>query len=921
MPTNLPKEAVSTDKTHRTIGGLLLLFVLSALLLLGMQGITLYDRFARSAEVGLDNRVWLFAQLEVEAKNFSLAMLEGMAEGGGEPLDPALEASIRSSFDIYYSRTKTVLAVARDSFQDPVLLDRFELLSAKSKGYAERLDAVPRLSAADLPALHAAFSMDLTDIRRVANSAMLDSITIAESTRETRRRIIGQLQLLLGLVIVLMVASVRQAMKVSRSVGHHAAETAKVAARLRRTLNTSLDAVLIVDAAGRITEHNAALRSILGNPSSGTITGRQAVDFLARKDRKAVLNLVAELRSSAPLDTTETGTARRINVNLRLEDGTLRPVELSCAVDQSRPGRFSFIVFIRDRSQEVAAADVLRDARDQARLDAKAKERFLSVLSHEMRTPLHGVITALELVRLTELKADQQGYVQTAASCARSAMTQIVDVLALTRNGYLGDPDEPFVPAVLVQSIVSEIMPLALDRGNLMACHVSGDARSDAILAKHRSFKLAARNLISNAVKYTSRGRIDIRLVAQTLDTGAISVELSVNDTGLGIDPRDHARIFDEFAMVAEKGADENTGFGLGLAIAKSSVERLNGQIGVDSQPGRGSTFYFAFEAPKAAPTEPTPVPVAPDQSETATLDRPKQVLIVDDNPVNRTLLCEMVKRLGHGAHLAQDGKTAVKLASERPFDLILMDLSMPGMNGFDTARLIRSEGRNGATRIVALSARDMVECADDLRDAGIDDAFQKPIGISQLHRLMTEVAPQVGVAPPSSAVPVLDGFQDVRDLLGAEMTSRLERAMLQDATLAIQALCAAVPNLTHASDLGDLAHRASGSAAVLGAARLAEVWRSVETSVTSNNQQALCKLAEQAPVVYGETVSALQRHSLPGAEHSSAQGSDPGESRPSPDRVRPDPGITPGTCPPPDMPHRPDPRSKKYRVPRAGPG
>lgn len=88
MPTNLPKEAVSTDKTHRTIGGLLLLFVLSALLLLGMQGITLYDRFARSAEVGLDNRVWLFAQLEVEAKNFSLAMLEGMAEGGGRTARP-----------------------------------------------------------------------------------------------------------------------------------------------------------------------------------------------------------------------------------------------------------------------------------------------------------------------------------------------------------------------------------------------------------------------------------------------------------------------------------------------------------------------------------------------------------------------------------------------------------------------------------------------------------------------------------------------------------------------------------------------------------------------------------------------------------------------------------------------------------------
>lgn len=901
MPTSLPAEPTTAHKTHRKIGGSLILFILSAILLLGVQGITLYDRFARSTEVGLDNQVWLFAQLEVEAKNFSLALLEGMVAAGQQALDPAVERSIRSSFDIYYSRTRTVSAVANGIFVDPAVLERFQRLIASSQAIANRLDARPTLSVADLRALHADFSMDMPNIRKVANSALLDSIFIAESTRETRHWIVGQLQLLLGLVILLMVASVRQAMKVSRSVGHHAAETAKVAARLRRTLNASLDAVLIVDAAGKITEHNSALRTILGNPSSETIIGQTAVDFLAHEDRKAVLKLVAELRSTAPLATTEIGTARRINVNLLLAGGALRPVELSCAVDQSRARCFTFIVCIRDRSQEVAAADVLRNARDQARLDAKAKERFLSVLSHEMRTPLHGVITSLELVRMTELKADEQGFLQTAAACARSALTQIDDVLALTRNGYLGDPDEPFVPMVLIDEIVSEIMPLALERGNSIACDVSGDAKADAILAKHRSFKLTVRNLISNAVKYTSNGRIDVSLVARTKDDGAISVEVSVKDTGLGIDPQDHARIFDEFAMVAEQGADRKTGFGLGLAIAKSSVERLNGHIGIDSSPGLGSTFHFAFNAPKA-PQKPTlPVPDSLGQDEPDPFGQPLQIMIVDDNPVNRALLCEMIKRLGHVAHVAQDGTTAFTLACERPYDLILMDISMPGLNGFDAARIIRSDSQNRATRIVALSARDLVECADDLRDAGIDGAFQKPIGMSQLHRLLTEVAPQSEVPPPSSAVPVLDGFQDVRDLLGAEMTSRLEGAMLQDATLAIQALCAAVPDLTRASDLGDLAHRASGSAAVLGAARLAELWRSVETSVTSNDQQALCKLAAKAPVVYGETVAALQRHSLPGAEHPSAQDSDPGESRPSPDtvkpdRVRPDPGMTPGT-------------------------
>lgn len=863
MPSSELKETIAQDKMNRRIGVSLILFILSAILLLGVQGLTLYDRFARSNEVGLDNRVWLFAQLEVEAKNFSLALLEGMVSDHSKAIRPDMDAAIRSTFDIYYSRTRTAAAVAHDAFVDPKVFEKFQRLIGTSQTMAAMLDARPNLTVADLVSFYVAFKVELPNIRQVANAALVDSVRMAEENRETRHLIVGQLQLLLGLVILLMVASVRQAMKVSRSVGHFAAETSKVAARLGRTLNASLDAVVLVDSDGRIAEHNSALHTILGARASETICGQQAIRYLSAEHRKAVLKLVAGLRANAPLATTEIGTAQRINVNLILADGRKVPVALSCAVDQSHDGRATFIVFIRDRSQEVAAANVLREARDQARLDAKAKERFLSVLSHEMRTPLHGVITSLELIRSTDLNADDQGFVLTATSCAKSALVQIDDVLALTRYGYLGDADEPFVPARLMDDIVSEITPLALERANRISLDIAGDAQHDAILSKHRSFKLAVRNLLSNAVKYTRNGTIEVFLNARTEDPGLVAVDVTVKDTGLGIDPADHARIFDEFAMVAERGADQKTGFGLGLAIAKSSVDRLKGQIGLESLPGEGSTFHFTFEAPKAPQPLAAPVVKEPPLELVNRLTKSKQFLVVDDNPVNRALMCEMLKRLGHAAHVAPDGASAVNLAYERTYDIILMDLSMPGMSGFEAARIIRTVSHNKATRIIALTAHDLVECADELQTAGIFEAFQKPISLSQLRSVIAQDTPVHDKASARHDLPLLDNFQEVLGLLGQEMTRKLAETMLNDTVIAMEALSLALSTGSFGKNVGELAHRAGGAASMLGAARLGEHWRAVEAALTADNRARLGSLADDIKETHQLTLSAIQKHAI----------------------------------------------------------
>ena len=858
------KDAFSPPESNWAVGGSLILFILSALLLLGVQGITLYDRFARTSEVGLDNHVWIFSQLEVEAKNFSIALLEGMmAEGEGQP-DADHERRIRMAFDIYYSRTHTATSVARDAFEDARVRSRFELLVQSSQKLANQMDAKPRLTMQDIAALHDSFDADLPFIRKVANAAMLDAISSAEAGREARHWILGQLQLVMGLVIVLMVLSVRQAMKVTRSVSHHAAETAKVVSRLSRTLNASLDAVVIVNDDGKIKEYNSALLNILKMQPGDVIAGLDVMDLIAKEDRKEVGELIATLRLDGPANAADIGTAQRINAHIYDANGLLCPVELSCAVDHSFDGRFSYIVFIRDRSQEVAAANVLRDARDRARMDAKAKERFLSVLSHEMRTPLHGVITSLELVQLGEVKASEQGFLQTASACAKSALTQIDDVLALTRNGYLGDADEPFLPAKLIDEIVGEIVPLALERGNTINVVLQGDAKASLIKSKSRSFQLTVRNLVSNAVKYTSNGDIDVTLTAQRVATGLISVEVAIKDTGIGIRPVDQSRIFEEFAMVGDSPAGKVSGFGLGLSIAKSSVERLQGRIGVESELGKGSRFFFSFEAPATDMPAPAPKLDVLILSSAPKAASPLNILIVDDNPVNRALMSEMVRRLGHNPEMAMDGTIALTMAREKLYDIILMDLSMPGLSGFDSARLIRRESANTESRIYALTARDLTECRDEVRQSGMEGAYQKPISMVQLRDLIDQTGPATPDLASLGSYQVLENFRDVLSLMGNEMTRKLANAMMQDT---VEAQKAQVKVGVSVKAKIELAHRAGGSAAVLGAVRLAEAWRNVETALRAHDKRGHERLMAAIPKYFEQTRTALTGENVLGPE------------------------------------------------------
>lgn len=863
--SNLTGTAEKTAASPPTVpasrvGGSLILFILSALLLTGGLGMTMLDRFSKSADVGLDSGVWLFAQVEVDAKTFALTVLSATQDKPGTDL--INDSAIRRTFDIFYSRIETASNAAKDLFPATTALAEINELQTASANLAMRLDATPTFTADFGRRMYEQFSGLLPKARKIANAAMIEAVTTRENERATRQWIMKRFLALMGIVVVLMTASVWQAMRILRAISSHAAESANTTKQLLRTFNASLDAVVGIDFDGLITHHNDALRRMLGIAPGIQIAGTNIHTFLLPEERASLDVFVDALIAESALASPNLAPARQIDLSFRTVSGKIIPVEMSCAADQEADGRFSYIVFIRDRSREVEAADELRKSRDLARQDAKAKERFLSVLSHEMRTPLHGVMASLELINDTHLNRSEKEFLSTAQACAKTALTQVDDVLALTRNGHLGDITEPFSPETLIDEIVGEMFPLALEKQNLVTFQTEGLAKGAALLGKPRSFKLSVRNLISNAIKYTEHGRIDICLAMHRLESGMALARVSVQDTGIGICPADQAHIFEEFAVVAEKDVEKHSGFGLGLAIAKSSVERMQGHISVTSEMGKGSCFAFEFQAEFVAP-EVIPQP-APKGPQVAAVDpaAARHVLIVDDNPVNRALLSEMVSRLGHIAEVATDGTTAVNLALIKSYDLILMDLSMPGISGFEAAQAIRSEGCNMRTHITALTARDLAECQDQITASGMQSAAQKPISMKALQDLLTQTG-DTPAAPAAgkewSNLPLLEGFSEVEFLMGRKMLKNIAAAMIAESQAALAQIEAQEWKEGQMAQFIETVHRASGSAAILGARRLAEVWRDIETAACKGTTNQLEALAALAPEVFAATVEVVQ--------------------------------------------------------------
>ncbi len=366
------------------------------------------------------------------------------------------------------------------------------------------------------------------------------------------------------------------------------------------------------------------------------------------------------------------------------------------------------------------------------------KTRMISVLSHEMRTPLNGVFGATELLQCTDLTNQQSRYVEIISSSSQTLKEHVNDVLDVGRleSGSIHLNRSTFDIDSLLNEIIAENEPTLLKQGNTVVLQTP-DNHPLVVETDLKLIRNIATNLIGNATKFTTGGKVEIILKL----TSENELELRVSDNGPGIAKEDFEKIFDPFITLSSNYRRAVDGTGLGLSIVASATKIIGGEYGVESKIGKGSTFWVRFPVLVHAQSPAEQGEIIDLKSYTQdNASGSRRVLIVDDNDINCAVLGEMVKKLGHHVSVANGGKETLNIAMHQPFDLIMLDISMPDLDGIQVAKMLRkNEGCNQSTKIVAQTAHASAEDYDRFLKAGMQDVVIKPIKLKDVKRVICE--------------------------------------------------------------------------------------------------------------------------------------------------------------------------------------
>jgi len=484
---------------------------------------------------------------------------------------------------------------------------------------------------------------------------------------------------------------------------------------------------------------------------------------------------------------------RTFETRHRTKDGSEIPVEFTAAFF-TFGGQELLCASARDITLRKKILGELSDARDAALESVQLKSRFLANMSHEIRTPMNGVIGMAELLLHTNLNRDQRDYVDTIRSSADSLLNLINDILDSSKieSGMFNFETLEFDLAEIVEGTLDIVGGGARSKGLELACHFHDEVprylRGDA-----GRLRQVLVNILGNAVKFTAEGEV-VLTVSLLQETGtAASLRFEVKDTGIGIAEDFRQRVFEPFVQADGSDTRKYGGTGLGLSICRQIIEVQGGEIGVESEPGKGSTFWFQLAFGKNA---------VPPRQVAGGIDCPKdlRVLVVDDNATNRKILQLQLSNLQMRSSGRSSGFEALELLRREnsgpdPFRLAIIDMQMPGMDGLSVARLIKSDPAISPTRLIILSSLGDQFSDDELAAAGVEGHLAKPIKQGRLHEALRALfhhplspPPQAPAAVLQSAEPKIAPALPLRILLAEDNPVNQKVALLQLKNLGYEA-------------------------------------------------------------------------------------------------------------------------------------
>jgi PAS domain S-box-containing protein len=527
----------------------------------------------------------------------------------------------------------------------------------------------------------------------------------------------------------------------------------------RAILTDAAVGIITTDIDGTITLFNPAAERMLGYAAEEIVGRTTPAPFHDRAEVEArAAALTAELETVVRpgfevfIVKARQGVSDSNEWTYIRKDGTRFPALLSAtALRDDDDNVFGYLGMVVDQTELqsekkrlLETVDMWMAAKQVADDATRAKSNFLANMSHEIRTPMNGIIGLTSLLLDVDLAPEHEAHLKLIADAGRSLLAIINDILDLSKveAGKIDLEAIPLSPAGIVGGALALVRGEALKKDIALDIAIAPDV-PDWVNGDPTRLRQILLNLLSNAIKFTQRGRVAITVRCEP-HTGSDVLRFEISDTGIGIAPESLHLLFEKFSQVDRSDARKFGGSGLGLAISRRLAEAMSGTIGVTSEVGAGSVFWFTAQLPPTAP---------PARSTVAARRRTdvvaRRILLVDDNPLNQIVARAMLEKDGHDVVVVADGLEALAAVQERTFDLVLMDMQMPVMDGMEAARRIRDlDTVVREIPIVALTANVMAEEIASCREAGMNDHLAKPIDRDGLRQIIATWACRTDSSP-----------------------------------------------------------------------------------------------------------------------------------------------------------------------------